>query len=90
MDEGVAQLFTLELNGRKVIGTVGFLFSPNPTRRKLATPNLEKGLSILQPRTVLLASNLRQDFNLEPIQHGRTTAINMEKPSKIFLFEELD
>ena len=23
MDEGVAQLFTLELNGRKVIGTVG-------------------------------------------------------------------
>ena len=25
MDEGVAQLFTLELNGRKVIGTVGAL-----------------------------------------------------------------
>ena len=25
MDEGVAQLFTLELNGRKVIGTVGEL-----------------------------------------------------------------
>ena len=25
MDEGVAQLFTLELNGRKIIGTVGAL-----------------------------------------------------------------
>ena len=25
MDEGVAQLFTLEMNGRKVIGTVGAL-----------------------------------------------------------------
>ena len=25
MDEGVAQLFTLELNGRKVVGTVGAL-----------------------------------------------------------------
>ena len=25
MDEGVAQLFTLDLNGRKVIGTVGAL-----------------------------------------------------------------
>ena len=25
MDEGVAQLFTLEMNGRKIIGTVGAL-----------------------------------------------------------------
>ena len=25
MDEGVAQLFTLEINGRKIIGTVGAL-----------------------------------------------------------------